>query len=641
MLKNEKCKKIVKYCIIVLSVALISLLTEVLFNINAIKDSYNEEIANDTLILTGCEITQEGIVIGDEGGNLTIDIDGRYVNKLSYGFTRPYTELMVNATISVEKSNVYGDYENITITDNNPYLISKSDVNIGEKVNKITITFASGQEGLLINNISISNTVQFNKERLLFFFSLYILITVVVFTRKIWSSKSENIFLVIAITVGTVFVWLLPASKVGWDEEAHFKRAYTLPISLSSVVTPTVNEYSVVSLTNWPYNITQSKEEKMELAMVLDTRADYRDEAYIEYFTVSNKDNLTRIYNFHYIPSSIGIKIGQLFNMSFSYVYILGRWFNLIAYSIIVFFAIKKLAFGKNIMSALALMPTPMFLASTYSYDAMVIALLFLGISYLISEMANKTEIISKKNMVISLVAVSVGALAKAVYIPIILIGLMMPKSKFKSKKQHIIFKSAIVVLFILLMSTFVLPSLLSPPEVGDVRGGDTSTSEQMKLIFSKPFAYFDVWLNNVGETFFDYTIGKSSLASMGHIAISPCANLIIIFMTAVIFTDSRREDSGTLVIREKVGIGATLIITIALIWTALYLSFTEVGKTQIAGVQGRYYIPLLFPLFILLRPKNIENKISKEKYYLIVYGIIIYILFKTIYECVLIPYNL
>ena len=47
----------------------------------------------------------------------------------------------------------------------------------------------------------------------------------------------------------------------------------------------------------------------------------------------------------------------------------------------------------------------------------------------------------------------------------------------------------------------------------------------------------------------------------------------------------------------------------LVLIWTALYLAFTEVGEVVIKGVQGRYYIPLLLPLFwFFIQIRFIQN---------------------------------
>jgi hypothetical protein len=37
------------------------------------------------------------------------------------------------------------------------------------------------------------------------------------------------------------------------------------------------------------------------------------------------------------------------------------------------------------------------------------------------------------------------------------------------------------------------------------------------------------------------------------------------------------------------------------LIWTSMYVAFTEPGAEEIGGVQGRYFIPLMFPLYMVL----------------------------------------
>jgi uncharacterized membrane protein len=55
----------------------------------------------------------------------------------------------------------------------------------------------------------------------------------------------------------------------------------------------------------------------------------------------------------------------------------------MLMYVIVVFFAIRKLPKGKLIMSAIALMPTPMYLACTISYDTVVTSFLFLGMAYM------------------------------------------------------------------------------------------------------------------------------------------------------------------------------------------------------------------------------------------------------------------
>ena len=49
------------------------------------------------------------------------------------------------------------------------------------------------------------------------------------------------------------------------------------------------------------------------------------------------------------------------------------------------------------------------------------------------------------------------------------------------------------------------------------------------------------------------------------------------------------------------------------LIWTSMYVAFTEPGAPEIAGVQGRYFIPLMFPFYMVLSGPHAPKTASLE----------------------------
>ena len=69
-----------------------------------------------------------------------------------------------------------------------------------------------------------------------------------------------------------------------------------------------------------------------------------------------------------------------------------------------------------------------------------------------------------------------------------------------KDKNTNKIFKSGIIIIFILMMSTFILPTVTSTSSLGDLRGGNTSTSGQLQTIFSSPLGYINVLEDNIKE---------------------------------------------------------------------------------------------------------------------------------------------
>ena len=78
--------------------------------------------------------------------------------------------------------------------------------------------------------------------------------------------------------------------------------------------------------------------------------------------------------------------------------------------------------------------------------------------------------------------------------------------------------------------------------------------------------------------------------------------------------------------------------MVIVLIWTALYLSFTEVGKTVISGVQARYYLPFLFGVYMCFRTDKIVNNMKKDVYQMIIMTISVILLFLQMFNMILIP---
>jgi uncharacterized membrane protein len=49
----------------------------------------------------------------------------------------------------------------------------------------------------------------------------------------------------------------------------------------------------------------------------------------------------------------------------------------------------------------------------------------------------------------------------------------------------------------------------------------------------------------------------------------------------------------------------AIVLLIITLITTALYIQWTPLQKNRVEGLQGRYFLPLLFPFLISILPKK------------------------------------
>jgi len=62
--------------------------------------------------------------------------------------------------------------------------------------------------------------------------------------------------------------------------------------------------------------------------------------------------------------------------------------------------------------------------------------------------------------------------------------------------------------------------------------------------------------------------------------------------------------------IYERVICGIVICVIIILISTSLYIQWTPAGQNTISGLQGRYFIPLLMPLYFMVTgTKHVENQ--------------------------------
>ena len=281
--------------------------------------------------------------------------------------------------------------------------------------------------------------------------------------------------------------------------------------------------------------------------------------------------------------------------------------------------AVAIVPIGKRLLSVMAVLPTMIFTSTVYTYDITVNVCIIIGLCIFIKEVLDAETFFSNKWRIIYFASMIIGCMPKAVYAPLVLNVFFLPKDKFKSSKDEKIFKIVSVLVFLVLMSTFVLPTLLSSNVEGDTRGGNTSVTTQMSYVLGQPIAYAIVLLKNVGHTFVSYVLKDSfdSFAYCGNVTM-PFAFSALLVGTALTDTYSKKREKS-LSVKTRIVAMLSILATIVLIWTALYLSFTEVGETRIAGVQARYYLPFLFLFYLCFRTDKIKNNYKEENYQMVI----------------------
>lgn len=484
--------------------------------------------------------------------------------------------------------------------------------------------------------------------------------SLMVIFRKYLSEKPEIILGFTILVIGVLYIYVLPGdAEISWDEAIHFWRA----IGVSNATTGMANEAE--SILYWkagiPFGLPNSIQNLTSSYQMIENVYQQNN------MTCADIDILTWMLGIAYTPAAIFIKIGKLLGFKLWQVFKLGLLGTLFVYVANVYFAMKKVTSGKMIVATVSCIGTAFFLATVYSTDSWIVGFSILGFSYFISCLKKK-EPIENKELVVIVLALTIAFIPKAVYFPMLLLLLFLPRKKFTSEKQYQKYVSAVLasttflamgilsyhiilvllwwplyllyravvkvvlrmnnkqrillfaVCFLLLvviayfMLNNVLPRLVGE---GDMRGGDAvNAPEQIKSIVSNPMKYIYILKEFLFGHYLRYKTSIQILFEQyGYLGASGFHFVGAILVATACLTDKDKKDcfKGSNVIRITT-IGTTLL-AIVLTASALYVAFTPVGHSTVFGCQPRYLLPLIYPTLAVLGTGRFVNPIKKVYY--------------------------
>lgn len=614
-------------------------------------DAKNSDIRENGEALSGGESSGQAqpapvsLRLTADTGTIQIPVNG-FIGELAC--TYEYDGLL-NLSAEANVENEYGEVRErdaLKITDRNPKPVKTTWLCIGRKTQSVDLTVS--RDGLYEPGLSYIDfgsmplsftgfeavTVPAVNPFRLFFFWLATGSAVFLFAaRRLIGKRVEIGFLVLALTGGTLLSLSLPANKVGFDEEIHFEQSFWIANYKSPVhMSPEIFQEFSAGIDTWPLNQPGGLREQRALNRYLDETGDYRNGA-ILWSADLNKTTFTG-----YLGQAAVLKAGEILNLPFSLLFKLGRLGNLFIYCAVMALAIRKTPVGKGILSFIGLMPAPLMLAGVYSYDPAVTAFIALAFSYMAGAALEPEKELSIRDYAILLAAFFWGCRIKAVYAPLILLGFLIPAARFGSAGKRRWMRAGFAAMFLLMMASFVLPVLISPSETGDLRGGATSEAGQMAYVLGQPLAYARVLLENIFLNFPSYVLGEGAFGTLGHLGSVSFPWLFYAGSAAVILTDTRSSCGKRLTKWQRVWIIIVCGACVALVWTSMYIAFTPPGNTYIEGVQGRYYLPFLFPLWLAASPSFVTVHLKNETYYPAVLALAGAVFYACYFADVLVP---
>ena len=416
--------------------------------------------------------------------------------------------------------------------------------------------------------------------------------------------KIENLFAILAVVLGVFCICVTPSrTGVAWDDEIHYMRTLAITNRINGIMYAADEKNIEDHVENLVNRIGYDRKTDSEYSEEL-------EKLYSEKICTEYEFSQYGIWSICYIPASIGIILGRGLGLTYAGVFNMGRIFNLLMYVALIYMAVKRIKYGKVLVSAIGMIPVNVFMASSYSYDPWVTGFTILGLAYFFAELQEDAPL-QTKNLLIMTGAIALGCIPKAIYFPILLPLLLMPKNKFKNDKQRRYCYMLCVCAGIFLVSTFLLPIFISGVGTGDPRGGtDVNSTEQVKFILNNPLQYLKI-LFNFELDYLSMGVAGVMTQGFGYSGIGRFGGVVWLVLFVLAFLD-RGEDEKNYVMVKCAGL-LGCVMTILLATTALYISYTAVASNTVAGMQGRYIIPVIYPTLYSLGFGGTTHKIDKR----------------------------
>lgn len=453
----------------------------------------------------------------------------------------------------------------------------------------------------------------FNYKSIICVFLLLYLIYYLIINRKSMVKKLHIISFFVFLLIGIMYSICEPAfAGVSWDDEIHYDRSvdYSHIIDRKELLADEIMSmhYQNVALDRFGY----SKEEGDEISKVYNI-------LYKEGYYNSIEDYKVSYSQIVYIPAAIGLAISRSLFVPYSITMIIGKLFSVLLSAILCSLAARKLKNGGIVVMLIALIPTNVFLAGNFSYDMWLTSWSILGLSFLFSEMQNKEETISKKSVAIITISLLLAPIVKQIYFILTIPAFFMSAKKFENKRNKWLYRLLIVLAMITPFILMFFKNIVGAGE-GDARGGSgVNSAGQLQFIKSDFGGFITILMNFLKVYLNPVAIHLQNNSYLDNLGYNGYFGLFVIILPIIVIGAllSHRDVKGSFPIWYRLGIICIYIGVGTLSAVAMYVSFTPVGAEYIAGCQGRYLIPALFPtLYVLTRipvKTFVMDKIGEE----------------------------
>lgn len=460
-----------------------------------------------------------------------------------------------------------------------------------DKNNNITI-FQDNKGDISLTLYKTNSFYSLKYYIMLLFIIIYFVIVFIInnFGNKI---KPYQFFVLMLIYI-VPLLFIYPPLEVP-DEPVHFKISYGLgQKQFKSFKTSKISVPKNIECLN--YSGVEARDKVKELSDIKKCIKQEKNISLSKIFGTNANSGFTFL---GYLFSALFLKIADIISNSPLFIFYFGRIGNLLISLFIIYKALKISPVHNRLL--LLIVTIPMFVQQmiSYSYDSVLNSLSVLFIAYFLAIINDRYKIDYCMKIKLFIILLFIFSI-KLIYLPIAILICLVPKDKFGSLKNKILYIFEIIiglVLFkVLFDSLFNNNTNIIPPG-----------KSNLMFLMNHPLKIFSIIINTFKLNFRFYLESLFGYFSWFRFKINSLTifTYVIIYLYVILGEKSVLKNR----ISDKILILISNLVMIAAIFGSMYLCWSAYGLNYIDGVQGRYFIPIigLISLFLISKKRRIS----------------------------------
>ncbi len=305
----------------------------------------------------------------------------------------------------------------------------------------------------------------------------------------------------------------------------------------------------------------------------------------------------------NFLPQALGIALSRIFTDRAVALMYAGKFFNFAFLGLMLFFSIRLLPRYKLLYSVILLLPINLQQFVSISADGMSMASVALLVSFVFYLRYHSIKIGAAVYAVLIVLCTFV-ALSKIVYFPMILVVCLLGRFNFKSTKEYVAGIVSCIAIPLLINFVWFLISF-KILQNSEQRPG-VIPELQKNYVITHPFEVLGIYIYSLSVDFHTYldSIFGRYLGVLDVVVDKPIIKrlrnlLLIVFVIEIIC------ESGDCFLRyyHKLILLCLSLMVVGLMCSALYVQWTPYKATAVEGIQGRYFLPVVFVFLVALMP--------------------------------------